>query len=159
MVGFFSELLGLVAGRSGGRPHHRRLALGLCLLCDRQLFFWPFGKAAVSRCELSGQLDLGTGPLAWIGNVVWFLLAGWWQARGHLTTAVDCFASIISIPFGIQNIKLAMIALAPIGMKVVPVPRLGRGSVVKRSNSRNLIGVSAERGAGAYHAKLERGLC
>jgi uncharacterized membrane protein YccF (DUF307 family) len=97
--------------------------------------------------------------LAWIGNVVWFLLAGWWQASGHLTTAVDCFASIISIPFGIQNIKLAMIALAPIGMKVVPVPRLGRGSVVKRSNSRNLIGVSAERGAGAYHARLERGLC
>jgi uncharacterized membrane protein YccF (DUF307 family) len=28
--------------------------------------------------------------------------------------------TIIGIPFGIQHLKLAMIALAPIGMEVVP---------------------------------------
>jgi len=83
--------------------------------------FWPFGYEAVSRRELSGRMDFGTGPLGWIGNLIWFLLAGWWLAIGHLTSAVACFVSIIGIPFGIQHIKLAMIALAPIGMKVVPV--------------------------------------
>jgi len=38
-------------------------------------------------------------------------------------SALACFISIIGIPFGIQHIKLALIALAPIGMQVVPVRR------------------------------------
>ena len=39
--------------------------------------FWPFGSEAVSRAELSGRGDLGTGPLGFLGNLIWFLLAGW----------------------------------------------------------------------------------
>jgi uncharacterized membrane protein YccF (DUF307 family) len=83
--------------------------------------FWPFGYEATSRRELTGRLDIGTGPLGWIGNVIWFVVAGWWLAIGHLTSAVACFLSIIGTPFGIQHIKLALIALAPIGMEVVPL--------------------------------------
>ena len=85
--------------------------------------FWPFGNEAVSRRELTGRMDFGTGPLGLIGNVIWFLVAGWWLAIGHLTSAVACFVTIIGIPFGIQHIKLALIALAPVGMQVVPVRR------------------------------------
>lgn len=85
--------------------------------------FWPFGQEAVSRKELTGRMDFGTGPLGLIGNVIWFLVAGWWLAIGHLTSALACFVTIIGIPFGIQHIKLALIALAPIGMQVVPVRR------------------------------------
>jgi uncharacterized membrane protein YccF (DUF307 family) len=55
-----------------------------------------------------------------IGNVIWFLVAGWWLAIGHLTSALACFVSIFGIPFGIQHIKLALIAIAPIGMTIVP---------------------------------------
>ena len=55
-----------------------------------------------------------------MGNVIWYLVAGWWLAIGHLTSALACFISIIGIPFGIQHIKLALIALAPIGLRVVP---------------------------------------
>lgn len=82
--------------------------------------FWPFGNEAVSRRELTGRMDFGTGPLGLIGNVIWFLVAGWWLAIGHLTSALACFITIIGIPFGIQHIKLALIALAPIGLRVVP---------------------------------------
>ena len=32
--------------------------------------FWPFGQEAVSRQELSGRADIGTGPLGLIGNVM-----------------------------------------------------------------------------------------
>ncbi len=85
--------------------------------------FSPFGKEAISRHELTGKLDFGTGPLGLIGNIIWFLIAGWWLAIGHLTSALACFISIIGIPFGIQHIKLALIALAPIGMQVVQVRR------------------------------------
>ena len=86
--------------------------------------FWPFGQEAVGRAELTGRHDLGTGPLGFAGNLVWFVRAGWWLAIGHLSSAVACFVSIIGIPFGIQHLKLAMIALAPIGMEVVPRRRL-----------------------------------
>ena len=86
---------------------------------------WPFGQEAVNREELSGRGDLGTGPLGLIGNVLWFLVAGWWLAIGHLSSALACFVSIVGIPFGIQHIKLALIALKPVGMTVVPVRSAG----------------------------------
>ena len=81
---------------------------------------WPFGFEAINRRELNGRVDLGTGRMGLIGNVIWFLVAGWWLAIGHLTSALACFVSIIGIPFGIQHIKLALIAIAPIGMTIVP---------------------------------------
>ena len=84
---------------------------------------WPFGFEAINRLDLSGRVDLGTGPMGLIGNVIWFLVAGWWLAIGHLTSALACFVSIIGIPFGIQHIKLALIAIAPIGMTIVPAHR------------------------------------
>ncbi|MDR3429744.1 MULTISPECIES: YccF domain-containing protein [Silvimonas] len=83
--------------------------------------FWPFGKEAVSRRHVNGFHDVGTGPLGFIGNVLWFLFFGWWLAIGHVTAALVNFITIIGIPFGIQHLKLAVIALAPIGQTVVPV--------------------------------------
>ena len=46
-------------------------------------------------------------------------MAGLWLALGHLSSALACFVTDIGIPFGIQHIKLALIALAPVGMTVV----------------------------------------
>lgn len=76
--------------------------------------FFPFGKEPVSRSH-NGQSDIGTGALGTLGNIIWFLLAGWWLAIGHLLGAVACFITIIGIPFGLQHLKLAAISLAPIG--------------------------------------------
>jgi len=82
--------------------------------------FFPFGREAIDREELTGRGDLGTGVLGLIGNVIWFVFAGLWLAIGHVTTAVLNFATIIGIPFGIQHLKLAACALAPVGKTVVP---------------------------------------
>ena len=84
-----------------------------------QFAFLPFGKEAVNRRDLSGQDDVGTGPLGLIGNVVWFVVIGVWLAIGHVVSAAACFVTIIGIPFGIQHLKLALIALAPIGKTIV----------------------------------------
>ena len=81
--------------------------------------FFPFGKEAIDREDLSGERDMGTGSLGVVGNIVWFLLAGWWLAIGHMMSAIACFVTIIGIPFGIQHLKLAGIALAPIGKTIV----------------------------------------
>ncbi|HET8551497.1 MAG TPA: YccF domain-containing protein [Gammaproteobacteria bacterium] len=81
--------------------------------------FWPFGREAVSRRELSGREDIGTGPLGAIGNIIWLVLFGWWLALGHLGSALADFITIIGIPFGIQHLKLALISLWPIGVQIV----------------------------------------
>lgn len=83
--------------------------------------FFPFGKEAVSRKEIIRQEDIGTGPLGLVGNIIWFIVAGWWLAVGHVLSAFACFITIIGIPFGIQHIKLAAISLAPIGKMIVPI--------------------------------------
>lgn len=81
--------------------------------------FFPFGREAISRHELTHEEDLGTGPWGLVGNVVWFLLAGVWLAIGHVISAAACFVTIIGIPFAIQHLKLAGIALAPVGKTIV----------------------------------------
>ncbi|MBM95271.1 MAG: hypothetical protein CMI09_05425 [Oceanospirillaceae bacterium] len=82
--------------------------------------FFPFGKEAISRDDLTGREDLGTGVLGVIGNIIWFLVAGIWLAIGHVTSAIACALTIIGIPLAIQHLKLAGIALFPIGKTVVP---------------------------------------
>ena len=84
-----------------------------------QFTFFPFGKEAVSRKKLSNQDDIGTGGLGMIGNIIWFIFAGVWLAIGHVISAILCFCTIIGIPFAIQHLKLAGIALAPIGKTIV----------------------------------------
>jgi uncharacterized membrane protein YccF (DUF307 family) len=81
--------------------------------------FVPFGREAISREELSGRSDLGTGALGLVGNVLWFCVAGLWLAIGHITAAVANALTIIGIPFAIQHLKLAGCALAPVGKTVV----------------------------------------
>src|SRR5947199_7964098 len=65
----------------------------------------PFGRKAVSRAEYSGRHDLGTGPFGLIGNIVWFVLAGWWLALAHLVPAVMLAVTIIGIPFAWAHLK------------------------------------------------------
>ena len=84
-----------------------------------QFALWPFGREAVDRRLVTGRGDVGTGPLGLIGNVLWFVLAGVWLALGHLISALACFVTIIGIPFGWQHVKLAAVALMPIGKTIV----------------------------------------
>jgi uncharacterized membrane protein YccF (DUF307 family) len=81
---------------------------------------FPFGFTAVSRDAYTGMEDIGTGPLGVIGNIIWLVLAGWWLALGHLVTAVVLAVTIIGIPFAWAHLKLAGIALWPIGKIIVP---------------------------------------
>jgi uncharacterized membrane protein YccF (DUF307 family) len=80
----------------------------------------PFGRRAVARAEYSGH-DIGTGPLGMIGNIIWLVLAGWWLALGHLITAVVLACTIVGIPFAWAHLKLAGIALWPIGKEIVAI--------------------------------------
>jgi uncharacterized membrane protein YccF (DUF307 family) len=79
----------------------------------------PFGRRAVSRRDYVGEEDTGTGPLGLLGNLIWLILAGWWLALGHLITAILLAVTIIGIPFAWAHLKLAALALWPIGKMIV----------------------------------------
>src|SRR3954465_15803305 len=80
---------------------------------------FPFGSRAVSGDIYSGP-DIGTGPLGVVGNIIWLILAGWWLALAHVITAVLMAVTIIGIPFAWAHLKLAGMALWPIGKVIVP---------------------------------------
>lgn len=81
--------------------------------------FLPFGQSAVSRDTYFGREDIGTGPLGMLGNIIWLVLAGWWLALAHLITAIGLAITIIGIPFAWAHLKLAGMALWPIGKMIV----------------------------------------
>src|SRR5918994_4452573 len=74
---------------------------------------WPFGKTVVRRA------DAGAGSA--IGNILWFLLAGWWLMISHLVTGVLLCLTIIGIPLGLANFKLIPVTLRPCGRDIVSI--------------------------------------
>jgi uncharacterized membrane protein YccF (DUF307 family) len=72
--------------------------------------YWPFGRTAVRRDDGVGSALL---------NILWLLLCGWWLALHHVVLAVGLALTIIGIPFAWQHVKLAALALTPVGMDVV----------------------------------------
>ena len=79
---------------------------------------WPFGRTIVRRP------DAGAGSL--IGNIIWFVLAGWWLAIGHIVTGVLMCLTIIGIPLGLANFKLIPVSLTPFGREIVDVDEARR---------------------------------
>ena len=84
---------------------------------------WPFGRTVVARPD--------AGVASVIGNVLWFLLVGLWLAITHLILGVLLCATIIGIPLGLGNFKLAAVAIAPLGKEIVSTrdPRAALGAV------------------------------
>lgn len=86
----------------------------------------PFGHTAIDREESTGRPTIGTGPLGVVGNLIWLLLAGWWLALGHLITALGLAITIIGLPFAWAHLKLAGLALWPIGKAIVSIDEAER---------------------------------
>ena len=80
----------------------------------------PFGQRAVARDAYTGREDIGTGAFGLLGNIIWFVLAGWWLVLLHVITAIGLAITLIGIPFAWAHLKLAGIALWPIGKTIVP---------------------------------------
>jgi uncharacterized membrane protein YccF (DUF307 family) len=52
-------------------------------------------------------------------NIIWFVLAGLWMAIGYAFAALVMFVLIITIPFGIAAMRIALYALWPFGRTIV----------------------------------------
>jgi len=65
-----------------------------------------------------------------IGNVLWFLLAGWWLALAYLVAGVLACVLVVTIPFGIAAFRLAGYAVWPFGRRVVVAGDAGLPSII-----------------------------
>ena len=61
-------------------------------------------------------------------NVIWFIFGGLWLAIGYAFAALICFVLIITIPFGIAALRIAIFALWPFGKTVVKRADAGVGA-------------------------------
>jgi uncharacterized membrane protein YccF (DUF307 family) len=93
------------------------IPFGVAALRIAVFALWPFGRTVVKRPT--------AGVASGIGNVLWFVLCGWWLTLLHLITGVAQCITIIGIPLGLANFKLIPISLHPLGRDIVPVNQAG----------------------------------
>jgi uncharacterized membrane protein YccF (DUF307 family) len=72
---------------------------------------WPFGRALVKKPTSGGG--------ALIGNVIWFVLFGLISAVMHVVFGILLCLTIVGVPLGLGNFKLAGAVLAPLGKEVM----------------------------------------
>ena len=72
---------------------------------------WPFGRQVESKPT--------SGVWSFLGNVVWFILAGWWLALAHIVSGIALCVTIIGIPLGIADFKMVPVSLMPLGKVIV----------------------------------------
>jgi len=70
---------------------------------------WPFGREVITR---------GFGMMGAIGNVIWILVCGIELCCMHLILWIVFCVTLIGIPFGLQHLKMAKLALMPFGAEI-----------------------------------------
>ncbi len=89
------------------------IPFGIAALRIGMFALWPFGKTVVKRAD--------AGIASGIGNVLWFVLCGWWLALMHLLTGVLLCLTVIGIPLGLGSFKLIPVSLLPFGREIVSI--------------------------------------
>ena len=72
------------------------------------LSFFPFGKEVI----------YGGGAGSLILNIIWLVVSGLPLALEHFAIGIVLCVTIIGIPFGLQQFKLAKLALMPFGTEL-----------------------------------------
>jgi uncharacterized membrane protein YccF (DUF307 family) len=72
---------------------------------------WPFGRRVV--------VHRGAGVPSLLGNVVWIVLFGWELFLAHILAGILLVLTIVGIPLGLASFKLSVLALVPLGTRVV----------------------------------------
>ncbi len=84
------------------------IPVGLQCFKFASLSFFPFGK----------EVRYGGGAGSFLLNILWLVLSGLPLALEHVVMGSLLCITIIGIPFGLQQFKLAKLALMPFGSEV-----------------------------------------
>jgi len=58
-------------------------------------------------------------------NILWLLLGGIFTAVEYVISSLAMMITIIGIPFGLQTLKLSLLALCPFGKEIRTTPQAG----------------------------------
>jgi uncharacterized membrane protein YccF (DUF307 family) len=94
------------------------IPFGVAALRIASFAVWPFGRTVVRQP--------GKGMGSSLGNILWFILCGWWLAVMHLITGVLLCITVIGIPLGLANFKLITVSMRPFGREIVSVDEARR---------------------------------
>ncbi len=72
----------------------------------------PFGRT------VGPATGVASGGFGLLLDIVWLVLGGFWIWLTHLLFALLCAITIIGIPFALQHLKLAKLALRPFGRDI-----------------------------------------
>ena len=84
------------------------IPIGLQCFKLASLSFFPFGKEVI----------YGGGAGSFLLNIIWLLVSGLPLAAEHLCLGLFLCVTVVGIPFGLQQFKLAKLALMPFGAEV-----------------------------------------
>ena len=84
------------------------IPIGLQCFKFASLSFFPFGK----------EVRYGGGAGSFLLNIIWLLVTGLPMALEHALTGLMLCITVIGIPFGLQQFKLAKLALMPFGAEI-----------------------------------------
>lgn len=63
--------------------------------------------------------------MSFIGNVIWFLLIGWWESIVWAFYGLIFCITIIGIPIGVQCFKIAKLGAVPFGRTIIDTGNTG----------------------------------
>lgn len=87
------------------------IPFGLQTLKIGMFILWPFGTEVVHKKHQLGCLNF-------VMNIIWILIGGFWIFLTHILLGILFCITIIGIPFGYQQFKLARLAFTPFGKEL-----------------------------------------
>lgn len=122
-MNFLGNLLWIILGGLFVSLYYAIIGLAFCITIigipfGVQLFkiagfaLCPFGRQAIPGASDDGCLSI-------VMNIIWIIFGGIEIALAHVVLGITFCITIIGIPFGVQNFKMALLALTPFGKEIV----------------------------------------
>ena len=122
-MNFLGNLLWILLGGLFVSLYYVLMGLAFCITIigipfGVQLFkiagfaLYPFGRQVVPGTNDGGCLSI-------IMNIIWIIFGGIEIALAHVVLGILFCITIIGIPFGVQNFKMALLALTPFGKQII----------------------------------------
>jgi uncharacterized membrane protein YccF (DUF307 family) len=122
-MNFLGNLLWILLGGLFVSLYYVIIGLAFCIT----IIGIPFGVqlfkiAGFALCPFGRQVVPGTndgGCLSILMNIIWIIFGGIEIALAHVVLGITFCITIVGIPFGVQNFKMALLALTPFGKEIV----------------------------------------
>jgi uncharacterized membrane protein YccF (DUF307 family) len=122
-MNFLGNLLWILLGGLFVSLYYIIIGLAFCIT----IIGIPFGVqlfkiAGFALCPFGRQVVPGTndgGCLSILMNIIWIIFGGIEIALAHVVLGITFCITIVGIPFGVQNFKMALLALTPFGKEIV----------------------------------------